>query len=289
MSHFGGATEKINIEKILNISYFEFGKNFTHSPETHEFWEVVYVDSGNIIAITDEGEKKLSQGQVIFHAPGETHAHISDGSAPNTMLVVYIDSESEKMKFFEKRIFTLDKSEKALLGLFVSEAKNAFGKISDEYEEEKPLDFTNAGFGAEQLLECYFTEFLISVVRKNSAAKKTVTKEENRANEKNAFLETIIEYMKENIYAEMGLSSFCSHFMLGKSQLAHIFKEATGKGMMEYYNELKIAEAKKLLKSENLSVSQIADMLKFSCIHSFSRAFKKTVGMSPTMYKKKIL
>ena len=77
--------------------------------------------------------------------------------------------------------------------------------------------------------------------------------------------------------------------MLGKSQLSKIFKDTTGKSIIEYYNNLKIAESKKLIREEQFSISEISDMLGYSSIHIFSRAFKKAVGFSPTAYKKSIL
>ncbi|MBQ4145056.1 MAG: AraC family transcriptional regulator, partial [Clostridia bacterium] len=72
-------------------------------------------------------------------------------------------------------------------------------------------------------------------------------------------------------------------------QISYIFKGYSGKSVMEYYNNLKIQEAKRLLRYGSKSISQISDMLKFSCIHSFSRAFKKAVGVSPSEYKKRII
>lgn len=47
----------IDIDSITSIHYFEFGDDFIDSPESHEPWELVYVDRGecNIIA----GDKTL--------------------------------------------------------------------------------------------------------------------------------------------------------------------------------------------------------------------------------------
>ena len=75
---------------------------------------------------------------------------------------------------------------------------------------------------------------------------------------------------------------------MGKTQLCALFKEHCGEGPIEYYTKLKTAKAKKLLL-EGMSVSKISDMLGYSSIHNFSRAFKKNVGVSPIEYKKKIL
>lgn len=56
------------------------------------------------------------------------------------------------------------------------------------------------------------------------------------------------------------------------------------KNTAKYYAELKIIEAKKLLREEKYSVTQIADMLGYSSVHTFSRAFRNVEGFSPTDY-----
>ncbi|MBR0326200.1 MAG: helix-turn-helix transcriptional regulator, partial [Clostridia bacterium] len=44
----------------------------------------------------------------------------------------------------------------------------------------------------------------------------------------------------------------------------------------------RIETAKNLLLSGNLSVSEVGDAVGFSSVYSFSRAFKKHAGLSPT-------
>ena len=39
----------INVSKIVTIHYYEFDKNFKYGPESHDFWELVYVDKESII------------------------------------------------------------------------------------------------------------------------------------------------------------------------------------------------------------------------------------------------
>ncbi len=281
---------EIEILGFNSICYFEFGKDFTHAPEKHDFWEMVYVDIGNVVALTEGKSCILEQGQIIFHEPHEEHAHISDLESPNNMLIISFTCESPAMSFFKKKVFTADKTTKILLELFVAEVKNAVGKIPDEYGSEKYLDFSNSDFGSSQLLACYYTELLINIMRKDQTiGSKYIYNEEKRVCAQNPICVLVADYMKENIYSGLTLSDVCTHFMLGKSHLSRIFKGFSGKGIIEYYNDLKISEAKKLLRDGKHSVSQIADLLGFSCIHSFSRSFKQTVGVSPTAYQKRIV
>ncbi|MBE7033950.1 MAG: helix-turn-helix transcriptional regulator [Ruminococcaceae bacterium] len=280
---------EIEIDGFNSIYYFEFGKDFSHAPEKHNFWEMVYVDSGQINAITNGIGCTLEQGQAIFHEPLEPHAHISDNKVSNNMLVVSFSTDSEIMHYFKNKTFTLDKTSKTLLGLFLDEAKNALGNIPGDYENKNNLHFLHEVFGSSQLLQCYFTEFLIRLIRSgNSLSENVISSKKSRDIANNSISELICDYLKNNIYGNITLKDVCTQFLLGKTQLCKIFRENTDQSPMEYYMNLKMKEAKKLIREKNHSVSQISDILGYSSIHIFSRAFKKSVGMSPTSYAKSI-
>ena len=280
---------EIEILGLNSIYYFEFSKDFTHPPEKHDFWEMVYVDSGTVNAVTDGHGRTLGQGQVIFHRPMELHAHVSDKKAPNNMLVVSFTTKSPAMEFFDKKVFTLGKTEKTLISLFIKEAASALGGISGEYSNKTPLDFKNAPFGSLQLLDCYLTEFLL-VLKRVGGESGEVMKRSDTTRElgESSTSELIVGYLKENVYENVTLSDLCTKFYMGKSHLCELFSEYTGESPIEYFARLKMSEAKKLLLRDDLSVSKISDMLGYSSIHNFSRAFKNSVGVSPTVYKKRL-
>lgn len=281
---------EIEIQGFNSIYYFEFGKDFSHPPEKHAFWEMVYVDSGKINAITNGIGCTLEQGQAIFHQPMEIHAHVSDNRVSNNMLVISFTTDSLAMQYFKNKTFTLDKTGKTLLSLFLEEAKNALGNIPGDYENKDNLCFLKTSFGSTQLLQCYFTEFLIRLIRSGSSLSENVlSSKKSRDIANNSLSELMSEYMKNNIYSTLTLKDLCTHFLLGKTQLCMIFRESMGKSPMEYYMGLKIKEAKSLIREKNYSISQIAEMLGYSSLHIFSRAFKKAVGMSPTAYEKSII
>lgn len=278
----------IEISVFHTIYYFEFGKDFSHAPERHDFWEMVYVDKGEIIAITDGIGCALSRGQAIFHQPGELHAHNSNKEVANNMLVVTFSASGEKMDFFKKKTFTLDKTSRTLLSLFMEEAKKALGRIPDK--NGMPLDFSDAEFGSYQLMKSHFCEFLIKLIRGGeNISDKVSLKADARALAQSSLIELIKEYLKENIASPLSLDDICRRFYIGKSQLSVYFNRHLGKSPMAYFMFLKTEEAKKLLREENYSVSEIASILGYPDIHSFSRAFKRETGYSPTEYKNSII
>ena len=281
---------EIEIEGFNSIYYFEFGKDFSHTPQKQNFWIMTYVDSGTVNAIADGICSTVTQGQLIFNRPDEVHAHISNNVDPNNMLIISFTTHSPAMEFFAKKIFTLGKTEKTLISLITRAAKDALGKIPDDYRDMDPLDFSGAPRGSVQLLECYLTELLLILLRSEDTAyttkKKTLA---SRELEQSSISELIVSYLEENVYSDITLRDVCRRFYMGKSKLCRLFADHVGESPMEYYNHLKITEAKKLLRDEELSISKISDLLGYSTIHNFSRAFKKATGFAAREYRKKIL
>ena len=288
MSEIQKIKYEIRIDGFESVYYFRHGKEFYHTPERHSSWEMLYVDRGAIIAITDGIGCELSEGMVIFHEPGDLHAHISNREVSNNMFVVTFTTSSPAMDFFKKKIFTLDKTSRMLLSLFMQEARGALGEIQGDYKNRHALSFdSEAEFGSVQLMASHLEELFIKLIR--SGGDRIHSSDESRRIAKNSTVESIEDYLRTNVYKSLDMSEICGRFHIGKSQLSLIFKECTGKSLMHYYAELKIEEAKRLLADNNLSVSEISDSLGYSGIHSFSRSFKKATGFSPTSYKESIL
>lgn len=279
---------EIEIEGFHSIYYFEFGKDFSHPPEKHDFWEMTYCDSGKINAIANGIGQTIGQGQLVFNKPMEVHAHISNRVDPNNMLIVTFTCRSPAMDFFENKIFTLGKTEKMLISLFTKAAKEALGNLPDDYTNRDPLDFTGASTGSLQLMECYLTELLLLLMRTGDHT-YTTPKPSGASRElaQSSITGLMMTYLQENVYENITLSDICSKFFVGKSRVCKLFGEYTGESPMEYFTRLKIAEAKKLLRQEDLSVGRISDMLSYSSIHNFSRSFKHVTGYSPSEYRKK--
>lgn len=277
---------EFQVEGFHSIYYFEFDKNFSHPMQKNNFWEMMYVDSGKVYAIADGIGQIVTQGQLVFNRPMEVHAHVSNKVDHNNMLTITFTCNSPAMEFFSKKIFTLGKTEKTLLSLFMKEAEHALGKIPNEFSNMNALDFSHAPEGSLQLLECYVTELLI-LLRRSGETPVAARIDDSRELGQTSILELMISYLKENVHSAITLTEICNKFFMGKSQVCKIFSDYTGKGPIEYYTELKITEAKKLLR-EDSSVSAISDMLGYSSIHNFSRAFKNNVGISPTEYRRRI-
>lgn len=65
-----------------------------------------------------------------------------------------------------------------------------------------------------------------------------------------------------------------------------VFSATFGCGIMTYFNELKIWQAKRLLCDPNLTIDQVSSKLGFSSPTYFSQTFRKHTGETPTEFRK---
>ena len=56
---------------------------------------------------------------------------------------------------------------------------------------------------------------------------------------------------------------------------------------MAYFTELKIKQAKQLLRENELSVREISEKLAFTTPDYFTKTFKRVAGITPLAYKKR--
>lgn len=73
---------------------------------------------------------------------------------------------------------------------------------------------------------------------------------------------------------------------LSQSRFTHIFKEITGSSPQQYIIKTKIDRAKELMAFTDKNISEIAEAVGFTDQNYFSRIFKKSVGVTPTQYRR---
>ena len=59
----------INIGKIYSIHYFEYMSDFSFEGESHDFWEFICVDKGEVEVTGGDKKFILHKGEIAFHEP----------------------------------------------------------------------------------------------------------------------------------------------------------------------------------------------------------------------------
>lgn len=286
--------EEIIIRKIVSIHYFEYMSDFTFPGESHNFWEFLYVDNGELLVTADHEKILLQQGQIIFHKPNEFHALAANNVIAPNLVVMTFDSGDPCMAFFENKVLTVGESERNLLAQILAEARDTFeGPLDDPYMEQL-IRKEQAPFGAEQMIKIHLEQFIIQLLRNYSGSTglsgspRDVSAGPMPADH-DAVFNGIMAYLEKNITQQLTVEKICRDNLIGASPLKKLFREHRGGGVMECFNLMKIDAAKQLIRNRQMNFTQIADYLGYTSVHYFSRHFKKLTNMTPSEYRDSIL
>ncbi len=285
----------ISISKIYSIHYFEYMNDFTFEGESHDFWEFVCVDKGEVGVTAGTNFSILKRGEIIFHSPNEFHnVKAVSGIAPN-LVVISFRCDSKDIRFFKRKIFKVDEMEHNLLADIIVEARRMFDcRLDDPYLQNIPLKNPRP-FGSEQLIRLYLETFLIHLARRYQSPpslKKELLRQGTFKSTKNKgdaeIFRRITDYLEDNIDQHICIEQICRDNLVGRSQLQKLFKEQCNMGVIEYFSALKINASKELIRTRHMNFTQIAEQLGYTSIHYFSRQFKKITGMTPSEYASSI-
>lgn len=284
--------EKVfNVEKIITIFYMELSKNFYYNGERHDFWEMVYIDKGEMLCAADEKRYVLKSGEMTFHKPNEYHNLSGNNDvAPNVSIITF-ECKSRAMKHFEGKIFHLNAEEKSLLSQLFSEGLSCY-RLEDERNPllQKLKKLTPSPFGSSQMTKNLLEIFLIKLCRNTDV----VTKEMRQSYVIDGVdvpynVKEILDYLQDHIYGEVTIGKLAKHLGKSESTVKQLFAQYRDGGIVRYYNTLKIREARKLIREGNYNMTQISDMLQFDNPQYFSKCFKTVTNMTPSEYKMSIL
>jgi AraC-like DNA-binding protein len=116
--------------------------------------------------------------------------------------------------------------------------------------------------------------------------KRTESKVASQSTRKEELFYKFLNLLLENYKEQHEVTFYAEKLFVTPQYLTHIIKELTGKTTNKWINDALILEARKLLKTTQTTVQQIADLLNFSDQSTFGKFFKKYHGISPAEYRK---
>lgn len=93
-------------------------------------------------------------------------------------------------------------------------------------------------------------------------------------------------YIRERLKTNLKVGEMARRFGMSQSHFRKVFRESFGESPRSAHRRARIREACELLVYSDLNVTEIAERLGFSSIHSFTRAFRDVVGLPPGVYRR---
>ncbi|NLC67921.1 MAG: AraC family transcriptional regulator [Clostridiaceae bacterium] len=141
--------------------------------------------------------------------------------------------------------------------------------------------------GFELAIKSCICRLLVLLLR-NHTNKIITAREYNLKTKTLERLSTVIKYIEQNYCEPISISQLAEMINLSTYHFCHVFKKAIGKTPIQYVNLLRINKAESLLKSTDLSITEIAFETGFSGANYFSRLYKKYKNVSPSSVREKV-
>lgn len=279
----------ITVENIITAFYMELSKEFNYPGESHDFWELVYIDRGEMVCTAEKNQFILKNGELTFHKPNEFHNLSGTGESVPNVCIITFECKSSAMKNFEGKIFHPDGDEKWLISQLLREALSCY----DMFDKKDPLlqklvKRKDAPFGSSQLTKNYLETLLVKLQRSEKSETK-LSRNLINGMYVPCEVEEIIRHLNANLYNRVSLKSISSVLSKSESTIKKQFSAYMKTGIIDYFNDLKIREAKRLICENKYNFAEISDMLSFDTPQYFSKCFKKRTGFSPREYKKSVI
>jgi AraC-like DNA-binding protein len=98
-------------------------------------------------------------------------------------------------------------------------------------------------------------------------------------------LQKLVAWLSENLAASISVDDMAARVALSGSHLRRVFRAEFGVGPSQYFQELRMREARRLLRESALPIKAISSQLGFNDLAHFYRSFRKHTEMAPADYR----
>lgn len=267
--------------KFEDIYVFQIGRRFCNRGaliDTHihlDLYELTIVTDGKGIITTNNIPTPVETGDIYLSLPCDSHKIVSDSEKP--LKYDFFAFTCENVYFKEELEHIAQNYHSARTRIFHDDrirllSSNAITELNQEH----------AAY-TQQLLFSIFQQIIIYTIRgfqeieplKHSAA----------ATHAEILCHKLMNYIDTHIYSLKRLEDLAEITDYSYGYLSALFKKTTSNTLSDYYHEKKLDAARLLILENKYKIVEIAEMLNYTSVYSFSKAFTNRYGISPRNYK----
>ncbi len=251
----------------------------------HDFHELVVVLRGMGLHCTEKGEQQLSAGDVFVIPPGEIHCY---KNVENLYIVnLLLDLDRLFVPMDEWRQFsgfsalfetepTLRKNQ--IHSRHFSLNVESFTQVQSLFERLRN-ELSNKKSGYKLAAECLVVELLVTIFRCYGTTSSPMTFQMTQ-------LAKILQFMQKNLHRKISLQEIAIQGNMSVRSVSRLFQLVLKTSPMQYFMNLRMEAATKMLLTSGQPIGHIAFEYGFSDSNHFTSAFHRYWGMSPREYQK---
>lgn len=285
LEHFDAAARHYHIYRIRKTE-------MDHLAHYHNYYQVCYIVSGEIIHRQNNDTVALSAGDAFIVPPGFTHSlHFSNAYAemyslafeetlfapgfPQSNAYQFLESLQAKATVPSKSSVrlrvTLNRSQRRLI-------ENLLEGLVQQQQDACP-----PGLSAAPSL----TAAIIYVLAQSYYQQPQNTSELDELASYNSTLLQCVAYIDRHFREPISLTGLSRQFGLSRSSFCAVFPQFTGMPLRKYIAHKRIKEAQSLIRSHpEMSLTRICTEVGYIDDSTFYRNFVQITGLSPSKYKR---
>ncbi|MGZ3874648.1 MAG: AraC family transcriptional regulator [Mucilaginibacter sp.] len=233
-------------------------------------YQVIYITRGKGVFESDSCKRTdIKAGTILVLFPGERHRYKPDSKTGWDEY--WIGLKGEVIDNLVKRNFFRPENPCLYIG-FNEDAFNIFSSIIESTRRE------NAGY--QPLISgaaMHLLGYCHAITKQNAI----------EFEDKEMIVNKARLLFRSNITDDFSPELAAEKLEVGYSWFRKVFKNHTGLSPGQYYIQLKIERAKRLLNDPGIPIKQISNDLRFESYSYFSKLFKKRTGVTPSGYRRK--
>ena len=245
----------------------------------HSFWELFYVQSGSFTISTETGSYTLLDKQALIIPPKVYHNSIPEENTIKKSVFFTFEKLRNKgdVGLYDK-----------LFGLF---SQCGFYSLDDDGTIVKMLEEIISDLKTDTCFKDLRLKSKVSdlIIHLYDTISPVFPEPAIKSSEKGTYwvykyeIDRLIDAYYTN---DVSLDLLSEKLFISTQSIKRIIMSVYGKTFNELKLELKMRNAKRLLRETNMNVSEIARLTGYSTTRGFLTAFSKYEGITPTQYRK---
>lgn len=261
-------------------------------PHAHTWYEFNYVLSGRMQTRFIDQDVMVYAGEFFLIPPGMTHAHDYSREDPHEGICLRwrfrpYPGAAESKDGATAASTAVDESFHRRLALLKEWPPGAY---RDEYGIRSLLlqFFAEAECGRSPFYQRLLLVQLLEVLSGVTAARQAISASEP-LQAQDALLRKVEVYLEDFRGDRLNVEALAASLHMSYGHLSRLYKQKTGRTLIEEMNRIRLSKACELLKQPSLLIKEVAEQAGFPDIYYFSKAFKKKYGVSPLTFRKQQL
>lgn len=266
------------------IRLLQIGRTFckkgtiVHTHIHSNLFELTLVTDGEGVIRSNGIPREVKRNDIYLSFPCETHKIESSFQKPLKFDYCAFNADhSEYREEFSRIMENYHSSEKRVIQ--DERILTLIGNAVDEFGSKQPE--------SEKLLSLIFHQVMIYLIRDFKFI--SPEKQPKSATEAESLCLRMINYIDSHIYTMKKLDDLSDAMGYSYSYLSTLFKKTTLLTLSDYFHEKKLNIASMLILEDQLKITEIAEMLNYASVYSFSKVFRSRFKISPRAYRQRML